>query len=164
MKEKEIVSLEVAKALFKTEFTEWCELSYMRGSQITDYAREKYGELSDDGYYELTKQGGGSEPWNNIYDQNYRLTHYGGTNRYFQSEKIRAYAAPSVYEVQAWLRDEKNIYVAPQLTKDNSLTFVILNMSTGEKINSRKKFSIDEFYMCFDICLKKAFSMINNKK
>lgn len=39
MKEKEIVSLEVAKSLFKTEFTEWFELSYMRGSQITDYAR-----------------------------------------------------------------------------------------------------------------------------
>ena len=164
MKEKEIVSLEVAKALFKTEFTEWCELSYIRGSQITDYAIEKYGELTDDGYYELTKQGGGTEPWNNIYDPNYRLTRYHGTNGWFKSDKIRAYAAPSVYEVQAWLRDEKNIYVAPQLTENEQLIFVIWNMSTGEKINSRKKFSINEFYMCFDACLKKALSMINNKK
>lgn len=132
-------------------------------SQIT-HAIEKYGELEDDGYYELTKHGGGTELWNNIYDSNYRLTRYHDTNGWFKSDKIRAYAAPSVYELQVLLRDEKNIYAALQLTENEQLIFVIWNMSTGEKIISRKKFNIGGFYMCFDVCIKKALSMINNKK
>ena len=64
--EKDFVSLEVAKLLSEVGFDEWGNLYWSNGSYISDETIEKYGELSDDGFYELTKEGGGELDWDNI--------------------------------------------------------------------------------------------------
>lgn len=157
MKEKELISLDVAKALFKTEYTEWCEMSYARGSQITDYAIEKYGELTDDGYYELTKRGGGTEPWNKIYDQKFRLSYFKGSNGWFKEEGYRAMTAPSVYEVQRWLRDEHGIIVEVRFNGTDSLFYSIWNITEGHLHTSQKMFKLKDYYKCFNKALSVTF-------
>lgn len=67
---------------------------------------EKYGELSDDGYYELTKQGGGKLKWNYVYIYQTEIM----PKRYVIVERncVNAY---TIEEVLDWVRDEKKIHV-----------------------------------------------------
>lgn len=160
MKERECINLKVAKELFKTDYTEWCENSYAKGSQITDYAIEKYGELTDDGYYELTKSGGGTEPWGKIYDQRFRFTYgFRGSNGWFKEEGMRAMSAPSVYEVQRWLREEHGIIVEVRHTGTNKLFYTI--WCKDEDIytshSSQKMFELKDYYKCFNEALYVTF-------
>ena len=159
MSEKEIISLKVAKALFyKTEYTEWCEQSYARGVQITKYAIEKYGELSDDGYYELTKRGGGNEPRHKIYDQRYCLSlNYRGSNGWFKKEGIFAMSAPSVYEVQRWLREERGIIVEVRYNGNGKLFYSIWD-AQGDVHTSTKLFEVKDYYKCFNEALFVTFN------
>jgi hypothetical protein len=68
--------------------------------------REKHGELSDCGFYELTKEGGGDYDWNYVYVDKIRLVHV--FDRHYHNELV---AAPFVEDVLKYLRDEKDIVV-----------------------------------------------------
>jgi hypothetical protein len=82
--------------------------SYVYASiqDINDEVREKHGELSDCGFYELTKEGGGDYDWNYVYVNKIKLVHV--FDRYYHNELV---AAPFVEDVLKYFRDEKDIVV-----------------------------------------------------
>jgi hypothetical protein len=79
---------------------------YASVQDINDEVREKHGELSDCGFYELTKEGGGDYDWNYVYVNKIKLVHV--FDRYHHNELV---AAPFVEDVLKYFRDEKDIVV-----------------------------------------------------
>lgn len=79
---------------------------YASVQDINDEVREKHGELSDCGFYELTKEGGGDYDWNYVYVNKIKLVHV--FDRYYHNELV---TAPFVEDVLKYLRDEKDIVV-----------------------------------------------------
>ena len=66
------VGIEDAKKLHqigfnKTDMEEWYRHAFVRAWKVSDEAVEKYGELSDDGFYELTEEGGGECKWSQLH-------------------------------------------------------------------------------------------------
>lgn len=66
---------------------------------------EKYGALSDDGYYELTKDGGGNLEWDYVYIYQTKLTLL--RNIIIKRNFV---LAPTIYQTLKWLR-EKDIMI-----------------------------------------------------
>ena len=67
---------------------------------------EKHGDLTDDGYYELTKDCGGPYKFNEVYIYDYKLM----LKRDVWVEKEMVYAY-TIEQVLKWIRVEKKIYV-----------------------------------------------------
>ena len=66
---------------------------------------EKYGALSDDGYYEVTKDGGGNLEWDYVYIYQTKLT-----LRRNIIIKRNFVLAPTIHQALKWLR-EKDIMI-----------------------------------------------------
>lgn len=66
---------------------------------------EKYGALSDDGYYELTKDGGGNLEWDYVYIYQTKLTLL--RNIVIKRNFV---LAPTIHQTLKWLR-EKDIMI-----------------------------------------------------
>lgn len=79
---------------------------YASVQDINDEVREKHGELSDCGYYELTKKGGGDYDWDYVYVYKTKLVHV--HDRYYFNELV---TAPFVEDVLTYFRDERDIVV-----------------------------------------------------
>lgn len=113
-KKKLFATLRVCKLAAEAGYNEMEENAYLRYSEITAYARKKYGDLSDDGYYELTTDMGGDEPFDKIYSKKYSLCmRYSGRNLDYLKEEIEAYAAPRIDTLAMWLREnyDTNVHV-----------------------------------------------------
>ena len=78
---------------------------YASVQDINDEVREKHGELSDCGFYELTKEGGGDYDWDYVYVRREQLI---SRNRCYYADFIKA---PFVEDVLKYFRDEKDIVV-----------------------------------------------------
>ena len=113
-KRKLFASLRVCKLAAEAGYNEMEENAYLRYSRVTSYARKKYGDLSDDGFYELTTDMGGPEPFEKIYSPKYTLcTRYPGRNFEYVKEEIDAFAAPTIEKLAMWLREnyDTNVHV-----------------------------------------------------
>jgi hypothetical protein len=102
----EIVPLNLAKLLEKKGFNNKTLFSFNKEQIINPLIVEKYGELSDDGYYELTKDGGGDLDFEYVYIYEYELVM--SNSIYVHKDTVKA---PFVSEVIQWLRKEKNIHI-----------------------------------------------------
>ena len=84
---------------------------------------EKHGDLTDDGYYELTKDCGGPYKFNKVYIYDYKLM----LRRDVWVEKEMVYAY-TIEQVFTWLREEKKIYVGilymPKIDRKNDFYFL----------------------------------------
>ena len=101
---KNRVKIEIALLLAKTNFSkddmeDWYEHNYVKHTTVREEIYDKFGELSDDGFYELTKEGGGELDWNEVYDYDWCYhTHYPIDDKFL--------FCPTYYEVQTFLRDK----------------------------------------------------------
>ena len=107
MKE-DIVSHDIAIKLSEKGFDYKTTYSYNEEQIINPLVIEQYGGLSDDGYYDLTKEGGGDLEWDFVYIYSYELVK---TDRIYVNRNT--VSAPTIYQVAKWLRTERNIDVVP---------------------------------------------------
>jgi hypothetical protein len=107
MKE-DIVSHNIAVKLSEKGFDYKTTYSYNEEQIINPLVIEQYGGLSDDGYYELTKDGGGDLEWDFVYIYSNELVK---TDRIYVNRNT--VSAPTMYQVAKWLRTEHNIEVVP---------------------------------------------------
>lgn len=100
------VDIDIANRIKELGFDIPYSYVYASVQDVNDEVRDKHGELSDCGYYELTKEGGGDYDWNYVYVNKTRLVHV--RDRYYHNELA---TAPFVEDVLKYFRDEKNIVV-----------------------------------------------------
>ena len=83
---------------------------------------ETYGVLSDDGYYELTKDGGGELDWDYVYIYETKLMLK--RNIILKRNFIDA---PTISQVLNWLRNNHNIFIVVFINDDtdNPVTYEI---------------------------------------
>ena len=95
-----------------------CKLLYGRRSfyawvnhqRISSEVVERYGELTDDGYYELTEEGGGSLKWSEVYES-YPVR---VDSRTVESDAILCYA-PSYEECIRWFLEDRGLLLRTNL-------------------------------------------------
>ena len=107
---EEYVRKDIAKAIIEKGFNDEksCLFAYNDEQIINPEVVQKYGKLTDDGYYELTKDGGGDLEWDYVYIYKTFLL-----QRRNIIVKRNYVSAPSIYKVLNWLRTEKRIHVTP---------------------------------------------------
>ena len=133
MKE-DIVSHNIAVKLSEKGFDYKTTYSYNEEQIINPLVIEQYGGLSDDGYYELTKDGGGNLEWDFVYIYSNELVK---TNRIYV--KRNTVPAPTIYQVAKWLRTEHNIDIVPTPLNRSTLLmsgekYVLYLFKDGERI------------------------------
>jgi hypothetical protein len=133
MKE-DIVSHNIAVKLSEKGFDYKTTYSYNEEQIINPLVIEQYGGLSDDGYYELTKDGGGDLEWDFVYIYSNELVK---TDRIYVNRNT--VSAPTMYQVAKWLRTEHNIEVVPMPLNKSTLLiggekYVLYLFKDGERI------------------------------
>ena len=103
---EDFVTFELAKKLKEKGFNYNCLFAYNDEQIINPNVIEKYGVLSDDGYYELTKDGGGELDWDYVYIYETKLMLK--RNIIVKRNFIEA---PTISQVLKWLREEKKISI-----------------------------------------------------
>jgi len=117
---EDFVPFEIAKELKEKGFDYKCLFVYNKEQIINPEVVKAFGELSDDGYYELIKEGGGKLDWSFVYIDKYQLIQY--RDVLIPREMIKA---PTIYQVLKWLRKEKGIHLVIDI--DTTGYFFTLN-------------------------------------
>lgn len=110
---EDFVPHEVAVKLKQKGFDYPCLFVYNKEQIINPEVVKAFGELSDDGYYELTKEGGGRLDWNFVYIYKHQLIPY--RDVLIEREIIKA---PTISQVMKWLREEKKIHISIDICDD----------------------------------------------
>lgn len=110
---EDVVSFDLAKRLKEKGFDYKGLFVYNKEQIINPEIVKAFGELSDDGYYELTKEGGGRLDWDFVYIDEYELLQY----RDVKAERDIV-KAPTISQVLKWLREEKKIHICVDFDKD----------------------------------------------
>lgn len=105
---------------------------------------EKHGDLTDDGYYELTKDCGGPYEFNEVYIYDYKLMLK--RDVWVEKEMVYAYTIDCVLK---WLREETKKFICvmymPKMDKKSDFyfytiqsvgNFVPCNFGNGEQYNT----------------------------
>lgn len=103
---EDFVPFDLAVKLKEKGFDYKCLFVYNKEQIINPEIVKAFGELTDDGYYELTKEGGGKLDWSFVYINEYQLIQY--RDVLFAREMIKA---PTISQVLKWLREEKLILI-----------------------------------------------------
>ena len=103
--DEDYVSLEVAKLLCELGYNEWEDRYWSKSLVVSEEAIAKYGELSDDGFFELTKEGGGKLDLSEIYTDEWHLDYWSNSNSELQAMGFgtRGFSAPLLYLANKWL-------------------------------------------------------------
>lgn len=116
---EDFVTFKISQKLKEKGFNEKCLFAYNDEQIINPKVVEEYGDLSDDGYYELTKNGGGKLKWDNvyIYEQQIILRDKIIIKRNFID-------APTISQVLKWLRGKDiMVEIPPVLCDDGTWSF-----------------------------------------
>lgn len=114
-----IISRDLAK-LFHKEGIIFDSLFVYNDEQIINpKIVEKYGELSDDGYYELTKNCGGELDFDEVYIYESQLMLY-----YNVIINRNKYNAPSIIQVLDWLLKTHHIWIDSSLSPDGFIPLI----------------------------------------
>ncbi len=163
MNTKFILPKEFHDFIQKRNFEALSDFHYFRHQIIRPEIVEKYGERTDDGYYELTKDCGGELDFNEVYGYEWVLE---GNEHYRAPEFYNTIPAYSIHTIVDELL-KYGIYVYVDLTEDGFIGRVTTfhkntNVSTEEDIDNEnindedivKKFSftsgINGTYKAFD--------------
>ena len=103
---EDFVPFEIAVKLKEKGFKEKCLFAYNDEQVINPKIVEEYGNLTDDGYYELTEDCGGKLKFDDvyIYEQQIILQDKIIIKRNFID-------APTISQVLKWLREERKIHI-----------------------------------------------------
>lgn len=120
------IDVEDAKKLHQIGFTkadmeEWHRHAFTRGWRVSDEAVEKYGELSDDGFYELTKEGGGKCKWNEIYTNEWAISDF------YPMDGQEFYLSPTLDEIKTFLRKTYRKHITIYSKSQESWQYRITN-------------------------------------
>lgn len=72
------ISYDLAKKIYDKGLILECDYAYYNEQDIKPSIRKKYGDLTDDGYFELTVDGGGNLEWEDVYYYKIALKKYRG--------------------------------------------------------------------------------------
>lgn len=139
MKE-DFVTYDLAVKLKEKGFNEKCLFAYNDEQVINPKVVEEYGNLSDDGYYELTEDGGGKLKWDNVYIYEQQII--------FRDKiiiKRNFVDAPTISHVLKWLRQEKKILVEIALSPEGYRHIIYTGLCCTNT-SSASYFSFDGFY------------------
>lgn len=129
---KNILPIEFHKFITRRNFDALSDFHYFKHQIILPEIIEKYGELSDDGYFELTKRGGGKLRFDEVYGYEWVIE---TNDRYRDPEIYNTIPAYSISTIVDELL-KYGVYVYVDLTEDGFVGCV----TTFDK-NKRKKFS-----------------------
>lgn len=124
---EDFVSFDLAKKLKEKGFDYKTLYVYNKEQIINPEIVKAFGELSDDGYYELTKDGGGKLDWGFVYIDDYQLIQY--RDVCFARDIIRA---PTILQVVNWLYDEKKIFLTVDIEPNGFFFIVNSNILTND--------------------------------
>lgn len=104
---EDFVTYEITLKLKEKGFKEKCLFAYNDEQVINPKVIEEYGNLTDDGYYELTEDGGGKLKFDNvyIYEQQIILRDKIIIERNFID-------APTISQVLKYLREKYSIHIS----------------------------------------------------
>ena len=102
---EEFVTRDIAVKLQQKGYNKDSLFAFNDEQVINPKVIEKYGALSDDGYYELTKHGGGNLEWDYVYIYQTKLTLC--RNIIIKRNFV---LAPTIHQTLKWLR-EKDIMI-----------------------------------------------------
>ena len=122
-----IISRDLAK-LFHKEGIIFDSLFVYNDEQIINpKIVEKYGELSDDGYYELTKNCGGELDFDEVYIYESQLMLY-----YNVIINRNKYNAPSIIQVLDWLLKTHHIWIDSSLSPDGFIPLIHTRVNNND--------------------------------
>lgn len=134
----DFVDFSLAVKLKEKGFDYKCLFVYNKEQIINPEIVKAFGELSDDGYCELTKEGGGKLDWSFVYINEYQLIQY--RDVLIPRETIKA---PTIAQALKWLRNTRELFISPCVITDYQddfhrdttyWSFIIANISSGDYI------------------------------
>ena len=120
MNTNNILPIEFHDFIKKRNFEVSSDSHYFRQQIIYPCIIEKYGELTDDGYYELTKDGGGELDFDEVYGWEWVLEE---NNRYRDPQFYNVIPAYSINTIVDELL-KYGIYIYVNLTEDGFVGYV----------------------------------------
>ena len=105
-----------------------CDYAYYKEIDIKPNIIITYGDLSDDGYYELTKDGGGDLEWDDVYFYKNVLKKYEG-----DIDEI-LFFAPQLDSIIQWLKDEIDTAIEVKYDKDTLKYNVVCYINDSDYI------------------------------
>lgn len=110
---KKYVSLELALLLKEKGFDLPCEYIYANHCRVKDEILELHPGLSDDGYYELTENGGGNLKEEDVYGNYIEPMKQYGKNipEFLEYVPGMICTMPTLDDARTWLRNEHSFHV-----------------------------------------------------
>ena len=138
----EFINYDLAKKLKEKGFNEKCLFAYNDEQVINPKVVKEYGNLSDDGYYELTEDGGGKLKWDDvyIYEQQIILRDKIIIKRNFID-------APTISQVLKWLSEKKKIHLVVDIEPNGY--FFIVNYNITIDFDGKYQFDIYNSLSCY---------------
>lgn len=122
------ISYDLAEAIYNKGLILECDYAYYKEQRVKPDIITTYGDLSDDGYYELTKDGGGNLEWDEVYFYMNVLKKYEG-----DIDEIQFFA-PQVDSIIQWLKDEIDTAIEVKYDKDTLKYSVVCYINDGDYI------------------------------
>lgn len=146
----EIVTYNIAKGLQDKNINIPCFCAYNKQQIINPDIIEKHGELSDDGYYELTKECGGDYEFDEVYIYKMQLVRK-------QDIIIRKNytPAPMISQVLRHFRDDFDIHISIDI--ENGWFFTVKNISNEKYL---KYYNKEEKYSSYEDCAMSAIEYV----
>jgi hypothetical protein len=122
------ISYDLAEQIYEKGLILECDYAYYKEERVKPNIITTYGELSDDGYYELTKDGGGNLEWDEVYFYMNVLKKYAG-----DIDEIQFFA-PQLDSIIQWLKDETDTIIEVKYDKDTLKYNVVCYINDGDYI------------------------------
>lgn len=122
------ISYDLAEAIYNKGLILECDYAYYKEIDIKPNIIITYGDLSDDGYYELTKDGGGDLEWDDVYFYKNVLKKYEG-----DIDEI-LFFAPQLDSIIQWLKDEIDTAIEVKYDKDTLKYNVVCYINDSDYI------------------------------
>lgn len=119
-----IISRDFAKFLYDSGIKFDSTFVYNDEQIINPEIVKKYGELSDDGYYELTKNCGGELDFSEVYIYEPQIV-----NRYHVIIPRNQYDAPFITDILDWLLKRHHIFIDITLTSNGFCPLINKNVN-----------------------------------
>lgn len=162
MDNKHRISIELAKLLpmigfGKNNMEDWHKHAFTQGWRVRDDAEELYGSLTDDGYYELTVEGGGSLKWEDVYTNDWHISDF------YPMDGQEFYLQPTIYEVQTFLRKTHHKQITVYSMSQESWQYRITNpgqaLEDGDFGEDFAEYE-DALITAIMVCVKQIIKMV----
>ncbi len=139
--EKNCVDINTACLLKQIGYPLVCRYAYTDWTQIRMDMVKKYPYLSDDGFYELTQEGGGELAWNEVYTNEPSLQE--GFFRNGEDDIIAA--APYIWDARNWMKDNRHILI-DSIPEINGYGLKVFEGGQILMISSKKFSNVEDLY------------------